>query len=98
VAQEAVAYFVLVHGKIIAAFFFTEMDLYIGVEPEAVTQCMIKLPAKLVVLYGGNNTQQPRVGKKIFCEFVYVQFQLHALWFRKRKRFCFKIAATLFFQ
>lgn len=77
-AEKTVTYFVLVYGKEITTVFFAQVNFDIRIEPEAITQAMIELPAKLVVLYSSNDTEQPRVGKKIFCQFVYIQFKLHA--------------------
>jgi hypothetical protein len=55
-----------VNGKKIHPVFLTQFDFQVVVDPEIQAQCMIELPTKLVVLYGGYDAQDAGILEKVF--------------------------------
>ena len=75
--QKTIGLFGFVNTKIITAILFFEMYFDGWIESKLMPQLIIQLQTKLMAFDWRNNAKQTRVIKKIFVEFVNIEFQFH---------------------
>ena len=60
------------NGEKIVALFFIETDLDLVIDAEIHSQCIVQLPAELVIFYRRHNAEQAGIFKKSFRQIMIV--------------------------
>jgi hypothetical protein len=69
---------IFIDAEKIIAVFFEKLDLEIVVGSKVKTHQLIHVPAKLVIFYRGNNSNQSGIFKKVIGKIVEIEFEFHA--------------------